>query len=72
VFQALRIAVNDEYGALTEALAGGLELLSSGGRYAIITFHSGEDRIVKNTFKNWSDAGLGTILTKKPFAPSRL
>ena len=70
VFQALRIAVNDEYGALTEALAGGLELLSSGGRYAIITFHSGEDRIVKNTFKNWSDAGLGTILTKKPFAPS--
>jgi 16S rRNA (cytosine1402-N4)-methyltransferase len=70
VFQALRITVNDEYGALNDALTGGVELLSAGGRYAIITFHSGEDRIVKNMFKQWSDQGLGNILTKKPIAPS--
>jgi 16S rRNA (cytosine1402-N4)-methyltransferase len=49
-FQALRIAVNDELGSLREGLAGVLPILSSGGRFAVITFHSLEDRIVKQAF----------------------
>ncbi len=49
-FQALRIAVNDELGALEQLLASGLSLLRSGGRFAVITFHSLEDRAVKHFF----------------------
>ena len=49
-FQALRIAVNDELGALDALLETGLSLLKSGGRFAIITFHSLEDRAVKRYF----------------------
>ena len=49
-FQALRIAVNDELGALKEAFDGAVEILSAGGRLSVITFHSLEDRIVKNEF----------------------
>lgn len=51
VFQALRIAVNDEYGVIEAALPQALELLKDGGRLAVITFHSGEDRIVKYWMK---------------------
>lgn len=65
-FQALRIAVNDELGALREGLAKGLAALRPGGRIVVITFHSLEDRIVKQTFKEWSYQGLGSVLTKKP------
>jgi len=54
VFQALRIEVNDEMGALKEMLQQLPEVLSTGGRAAIITFHSIEDRLVKNFFKNES------------------
>ena len=50
VFQALRMEVNDEIGELERALAGGMELLKSGGRFAVITFESITDRIVKRFF----------------------
>ncbi|MBQ7209288.1 MAG: 16S rRNA (cytosine(1402)-N(4))-methyltransferase RsmH [Paludibacteraceae bacterium] len=52
VFQALRIEVNDEMGALKEMLTAAQELLSDGGRIAILTYHSLEDRIVKNFFRS--------------------
>ena len=50
VFQALRMRVNDEVGELERALAGGLEILESGGRFAVITFESITDRVVKTFF----------------------
>lgn len=55
-FQALRIAVNGELDALREGLESVFSLLNSGGRFAILTFHSLEDRIVKQTFKAWCTA----------------
>lgn len=70
-FQALRIAVNDELGALSQALTDSLEILTPGGRLAVISFHSLEDRIVKNTFRSSEDAGLGRRITKKPIVPTR-
>ena len=51
-FQALRIAVNDELGALREGLAGAIELLASGARLVVISFHSLEDRIVKTCLRD--------------------
>lgn len=54
VFQALRIAVNDEMGELQRALAAVPELLNAGGMCVCVSFHSLEDRIVKNTFREWT------------------
>jgi 16S rRNA (cytosine1402-N4)-methyltransferase len=83
VFQALRIEVNDELNALKEMLQQSVNVLEEGGRIAIITFHSLEDRIVKNFFKNenfeedqprdlYGKPRINElkIITKKPIIPS--
>ncbi len=57
VFQALRIAVNDEVAQLEAGLAGALEVLAPAGVLVVIAYHSGEDRVVKSTFNNWATGG---------------
>ena len=85
LFQALRIVVNQELEQLELALPALRATLQPGGRLAVITYHSGEDRIVKNAFREWSRScvcppgqpvctcrgrPLGRVLTKKPIRPS--
>ncbi len=85
IFQALRIMVNDELNVLESVLPDAIDLLNKGGRLAVITFHSKEDRIVKNIFKKFSEVdeivkGMPNIPTeyqpkikiinKKPILPS--
>lgn len=85
VFQALRIAVNDELGSLEDGLKGGMDSLKEGGRMAVISFHSLEDRIVKETFRDSSSpcvcpprlprcacgrVATVRLLTKRPVTPS--
>src|SRR3989344_1440141 len=70
-FQALRIAVNDELGSLREGLAAALRALAPLGRLAVISFHSIEDRMVKIALRDAVDAGLGTLVSKKPIVPKR-
>ena len=72
VFQALRIAVNDELDALQEGLEEVKDLLEKNGHIVVISFHSLEDRIVKNTFKQWESMGIGEILIKKPVIASEV
>jgi len=60
-FQALRMAVNDELGALRQALAQAPVLLAPAGRLGVISFHSGEDRIVKQTFRALEPAGFAEL-----------
>ena len=84
LFQALRVAVNEELEMLAAALPGFRDALVPGGRLGVITYHSGEDRIVKHAFREWSrdcicpprqpvctcrGHALGRVLTKKPLAP---
>ena len=69
-FQALRIAVNNELSNLEKTLPQILEILEKGGRVVVISFHSLEDRIVKNYFREKKKQGLLKVLTKKPIAPS--
>jgi 16S rRNA (cytosine1402-N4)-methyltransferase len=86
-FQALRIAVNDELASLRQALADGMGRLSDGGRFCVISFHSLEDRIVKNAFQTEqkgcicpSDFPLCAcgrkptmkVLTRKPLVPGEV
>lgn len=70
VFQALRIAVNDELGVIRDCLPKAVELLESGGRLVVITFHSLEDRIVKELFLAFEQKGTGVVKTKKPIVAS--
>jgi len=85
VFQAVRIAVNEELDALEQALPRLRDLLASGGRYVVIAYHSLEDRRVKHAFKDWSREcvcppelpvcrcrghALGRELTRRPQSPS--
>jgi 16S rRNA (cytosine1402-N4)-methyltransferase len=65
-FQAIRMAVNDELGALKEGLEKGFERLKVGGRMSIISFHSGEDRIVKNHFRDLVKEKRAKLINKKP------
>lgn len=84
IFQAIRIAVNDELGSFTDVLNQAAEMVNVGGRIVVITFHSLEDRICKRAFKKWSSPkptpkGLPFVpetfqapfklVTKKPILP---
>jgi 16S rRNA (cytosine1402-N4)-methyltransferase len=69
-YQAIRIAVNRELESLERLLASAEELLRPGGRIVVIAFHSLEDRIVKNIFRDWGKEGKYHVLLKKPLRPS--
>jgi 16S rRNA (cytosine1402-N4)-methyltransferase len=85
LFQAIRIAVNDELSSLERALPALRDRLLPGGVFVVIAYHSGEDRIVKNAFRDWAadcvcppgqpvctcrGHPLGTTLTRRPLVPS--
>ena len=69
-FQAIRICINDEMGHLDRFLETLPSVLSEGGRCVVISYHSLEDRRVKNAFRDGAKAGLYAALTRKPLRPS--
>jgi 16S rRNA (cytosine1402-N4)-methyltransferase len=69
-FQAIRMVVNNELEVLEQTLKDAFELLSPGGRIAVITFHSLEDRVVKHIFKLYKDQNQGILINKKPILPT--
>ena len=69
-FMALRLAVNDELGSIERALPTALDTVADGGRIVTISFHEGEDRLVKHAMRGWQENGRGEALTKKPMEPS--
>jgi 16S rRNA (cytosine1402-N4)-methyltransferase len=71
-FQAIRIAVNDELQSLKEGLSESFELLEKGGRVAVTSFHSLEDRIVKNFMRERAKEGRALLITKKPIIPKEV
>jgi len=70
-FMALRIEVNDELENIKKALTKSIKILENGGRLVVISFHSGEDRIVKRFFKENEKQGLLKIINKKVITPGR-
>lgn len=70
-FQALRIEVNKELEELQDAIDGGAEILKKGGRLCVLSYHSLEDRIVKNAFRHLAKEGIFNIITRKPLVPDR-
>jgi len=71
IFQALRIFINNELENLTQALEITLKYLAKNGRVAVISYHSLEDRIVKQIFKKYSSFNHFQIITKKPLTPTQ-
>lgn len=71
VFQALRIAVNDELGNFEKGLQQAVPLLVQNGRLAVISFHEGEDRLVKKFFRQQEKKEKLTIITQKPIVPEK-
>ncbi len=70
-FQALRIVVNSEIDNLKEGLMNAIKLLKVNGRLVVISFHSLEDKVVKETFKSYYQQNIVSILNKKPIVPSQ-
>lgn len=69
-FQAIRMEVNKEIEELNKGLQSAIEVLNSGGRLCVISYHSVEDRLVKNFMKDRFKEGILKVLTKKPIRPS--